>query len=322
MASPLSALCRLLRFIIAVIPLTFALPLQSGQADLEQDLSHVFVGRSFTIRNFYQGTHLRYSSGGDLLNKNEPGYWSRDGMVKIASVKVSREGIIVFQGDRYCVLFSPDDGEFSNVRTGDKVEIQVDLPNGAMTMEETLPALYKVFITGKERLPDLVPAYWKDCLSQKVERPNKHSAWECVAHDRSQVPDFRDKKVVWDIPPRDTSLHNGMQFYALSHRIQYLAEDKVTAPGVLLAPDPLFQWEQRRTALDAKVLVLAFTVGESGKAENVSIVSPVGMGLDDDAAHAITEWKFKPGIRKGKPYPVFSRVLFEINAPNARPIPR
>jgi protein TonB len=113
-----------------------------------------------------------------------------------------------------------------------------------------------------------------------------------------------------------------MQFYAMSHRIQYLAEDNVTPPGVLLEPEALFQWEQRRTVLDARVLALAFTVGEDGKAQNISIVSPVGMGLDDDTVQALTEWRFKPGIREGKPCPVHARVVFEINAPNARPIPR
>ena len=311
---------------LAMVPLLTLLatsPLHAAEpTSLEQDLSQIFVGRSFTLRNFYRGNRLRYGSDGDLLGKKEPGYWSRDGMVKISSVKLSAEGEIVFKGERYCVLFDPTDGQFSNVKTGDKAEVSVQLPPGKTSLENATQILYRVFLTGGDNLPDLVPPYWRDCLNRKVDRPDKNSPWECVAHDRSLVPDFRGKRIVWDVPPRDRSLHNGMQLYAVSHKVQYLAEDKVTPPGIVLAPDPLFQWEQRRTVLDAMVLVVAFTVGEDGRAKNFSIVSPVGMGLDDDAVQALTEWKFKPATRDEKPCAVQARVVFEINAPNTRPIPR
>jgi TonB family protein len=290
-------------------------PLHASESgSLEHDLSGIFVGRSFTIRNFYRGSHLHFDGNGGLLGKSEPGYWSRDGMVKISSVKTSAEGEIVFQGERYCVLFDSSAGEFLNVKTGDNVEVSVQLPAGERKLELAIPTLYKVFLTGKDSLPDLVPPYWRDCLSQKVGRPDKHSPWECEPRDRQQVPDFSKRKIVWDVPLPDRSLHNGTRLYAIKHKVGFLAEDGTRAPEVLVAPDPIFQWEQRRTTLEAMVLVVAFTVAEDGKPQNCSIVSPVGMGLDDDAIQAMAEWKFSPGNRDGKPVPVHARVVFEINA--------
>ena len=250
-------------------------PLSAASESIEQQLSGVFVGRSFTIRNFYRGSHLRYGSDGDLLGVKEPGFWSRDGMVKIFSVKLSNEAGIVFQGERFCVLFDPSTGEFLNVKTGDKVDLSVQLLPGERSFEGAVAVLYKVFLTGKDRLPDLVPSYWRDCLTQKVEHPDKHSAWECVPTDRQQVPSFSGKKIIWDNPLPDTSLHNGTILYTIRHKVGYLAEDGRTSPTVKIAPDPIFRWEQRRTVLDATILVLAFTVAEDGTVQKVSIVSPV-----------------------------------------------
>jgi TonB family protein len=294
----------------------------SDSTNLEQDLSKIFVGRSFTVRNYYRGGRLHFGSNGELLGKSDVGYWSRDGMVKISSVKLSANGELSFQGERYCVLFDPGTGEFLNVKTGDKVELSVDLPPGDNKMEIAIPILYKVFLTGKDRLPDLVPTYWRDCLNQKMARPDKHSPWECVPQDRQLVPDFSGKKVDWDNPLPDRSLHNGTRLYTIHHKVAYLAQDASSAPEILIAPDPVFQWEQRRTVLDATTLILAFTVDEDGKPQSISIVSPVGMGLDDDAVHALEEWKFKPGSRDGKLCPFHARVTFEIGAPNTQPVPR
>jgi len=59
-------------------------------------------------------------------------------------------------------------------------------------------------------------------------------------------------------------------------------------------------------------LVLAFTVGEDGRARDISIVSPIGMGIDDDAVQTVKDWQFKPGMLESKPHPVHARAIFDI----------
>ena len=113
-----------------------------------------------------------------------------------------------------------------------------------------------------------------------------------------------------------------MRLYNIRHKVGYLVEDGPTAPKVLVTPDPIFQWEQRRTILDETTLVLAFTISEDGKAQNVSIVSPGGMGLDDDAAEAVAGWRFSPGQCDRKPCAFHARAVFQVDAPNTRAIPR
>ena len=59
-----------------------------------------------------------------------------------------------------------------------------------------------------------------------------------MAPDKRQVTDFTGKKIPWEIPPPDNSLHNGMQMYRLKHRVAYLMEEGMVPPQLLSAPDP------------------------------------------------------------------------------------
>jgi len=240
-------------------------------------------------------------------------------MVEISSVKLSPNELTM-EGQRTCVLFDPRQGEFANVRTGDHVQIEVELNPNQLNIEALIPLLQKVFLTKKDRLAELVPTYWVDCLSRRVDRRDKHSAWECETADRQRVPDFEGKKISWDLPLADNSLHNGMKRYLLQHRVAYLSQPDVKDPQLIVAPDPLFQWEQTRTSLGAMTLVFAITVGEDGKPRDISIVTPVGVGLDDDAAQAVTGWQFKPARCNDRPCAVPARVIFDIAPTNTRPM--
>lgn len=134
------------RLVLLLLLLLLSLPARAFPA-LEQELSQIFVGRSFTIRNFYRGGHLRYGSDGQLLEKAEPGFWSRDGMVQFTAVNLSREGALVMQDNRYCIQFEPEYGEFVNVRTGDKVEIEIQLKPDQLSREALVPIMQKVLLS-------------------------------------------------------------------------------------------------------------------------------------------------------------------------------
>jgi hypothetical protein len=102
-------------------------------------------------------------------------------------------------------------------------------------------------------------------------------------------------------------------------RLAYLVEESVTPPLLTTGPDPLLRWEQRRTKLRALTLVLSLTIGEDGVPYDIFIVSPVGMGIDDEVADAVAKWQFKPGMRQKQPCSVHARVIVDFAALNASP---
>jgi len=50
-------------------------------------------------------------------------------------------------------------------------------------------------------------------------------------------------------------------------------------------------------------VLLEVTVDEQGKPASVSVLSPIGFGLDSRAVDAVRQWTFRPAMREGKPVP-------------------
>jgi TonB family protein len=47
-------------------------------------------------------------------------------------------------------------------------------------------------------------------------------------------------------------------------------------------------------------VVLAVVVGADGLLHDISVVAPVGYGLDEEAVKAVKKWRFKPGKSSGQ----------------------
>jgi TonB family protein len=74
----------------------------------------------------------------------------------------------------------------------------------------------------------------------------------------------------------------------------------VTPPKVLHRVDPRYTREARANGIQGTVLI-EVAVDETGKPGEVSVLSPIGFGLDNRAIDAVRQWTFRPGARDGKP---------------------
>jgi len=113
-----------------------------------------------------------------------------------------------------------------------------------LSSQAVLALLQKILLSSHDRLADLVPSHWANCLLRRVDRRDKHSPWECEVADKQKVPDFAGKKISWDLPSPDTSLHNGTRHYLIRHQVEYLSEPGVKDPRLGAASDPIFQGTQ------------------------------------------------------------------------------
>lgn len=77
----------------------------------------------------------------------------------------------------------------------------------------------------------------------------------------------------------------------------------VSEPELIYAPDPQFS-DQARRAKYQGVCVVGLIVDAQGNPQNIHIVHPLGMGLDEKAMEAVRRYKFKPAIYQGHPVPV------------------
>jgi TonB family protein len=84
----------------------------------------------------------------------------------------------------------------------------------------------------------------------------------------------------------------------------------VSSPRVLYRVDPQYTEEARADKISGSVM-LSIVVGPDGHAYDINVVKSLDPGLDRNAALAVQEWRFQPGVRDGEAVAV--RASIEVN---------
>lgn len=85
-------------------------------------------------------------------------------------------------------------------------------------------------------------------------------------------------------------------------------EGGISPPRCVRCPSPEFSDEARDRRLQGTV-VLDVVITPEGRATQIIVVKPVGLGLDEQAVRAVQGWKFEPAIDPdGKPVPVHTKI--------------
>lgn len=84
-------------------------------------------------------------------------------------------------------------------------------------------------------------------------------------------------------------------------------------PQVLWKIEPEYSEEARKVRHQGSVM-LALEVGSDGRPKNIRVVRSLGLGLDERAVEAVSQWRFKPGVFNGRPVssPVSVEVSFRL----------
>jgi TonB family protein len=84
----------------------------------------------------------------------------------------------------------------------------------------------------------------------------------------------------------------------------------VTSPIVLSKKDPEYT-EVARAAKYQGTVLLGVEIGPDGMAHNIQVVRSLGLGLDEKAVEAVSQWHFKPATKDGQPVTVAATI--EVN---------
>jgi len=86
--------------------------------------------------------------------------------------------------------------------------------------------------------------------------------------------------------------------------------DGVMPPALLSKVEPEYTEEARLAKYQGTVIV-SVAIGTDGAAQSMKVVRGLGLGLDEQAIKAISQWKFKPGTKDGQSVPVMATI--EVN---------
>jgi TonB family protein len=84
----------------------------------------------------------------------------------------------------------------------------------------------------------------------------------------------------------------------------------VSTPVPISRTPPEYTEEARKAKWQGAVL-LQVTVNETGVPQDIQVVRPLGMGLDQKAIEAVQQWRFKPALLNGNAVPVTATI--EVN---------
>jgi protein TonB len=81
----------------------------------------------------------------------------------------------------------------------------------------------------------------------------------------------------------------------------------VSNPIPISRPEPQYSEEARKAKWGGTVL-LSLVIDENGVPQNVKVIKPLGLGLDEKAIEAVGQWRFKPGMKSGVAVPVAAQI--------------
>ncbi len=81
----------------------------------------------------------------------------------------------------------------------------------------------------------------------------------------------------------------------------------VSAPQATFKPEPEYSEEARKAKYQGEVW-LSVVVDEKGVPQDIKVTRKLGLGLDEKAIEAVKKWRFKPGMKDGKPVAVQATI--------------
>jgi TonB family protein len=141
--------------------------------------------------------------------------------------------------------------------------------------------LSKIFISpDDEALKLMVPVYWRPYLAG-TDLKSRSAAWEVM---------LEENKISTVKPVGDPA-------------------GKPIPPHLVSSAEPKYNNEAASLQIEG-TSHLGVVVDSTGAPAEIAILQPVGMGLDEQAAMAVRQWKFRPSTLNGNPVRV--RVIVEV----------
>lgn len=226
-------------------------------------LNGVYDGQTVTLRRFSSGSSLHYASNGDFVKGGKVGSWTLDAYVQIAKIQMNQKQLCI-HGNRLDFMYDQSIKDLRPYR-GPAVSIEITIDPMSANLTSLQSALSKVFVSDRVAMANLAPDYWRQYL---LRTPSY-----------KKTPASADQTLAL---PKPASARD------------------ITPPRPIHTPDPPYTPEGRAAGLHGDV-ILRVVVGIDGAVKSVTILRPLGLGLDESAVRTIEGWKFIPAKRDGRP---------------------
>jgi TonB family protein len=288
----------------AVLSLTWlVLTAESQTQDPRPRLNDEYEGKTFLLRGFYSGDGLLYDAQGALIGRGDSGDWTTDGFVTVDSVYASgpqivvesRRLLIVYTDHKFQFKPTQEPGHSKKEKHPVRLKMTVDFGNEIPSDEKAEAALSRIFLTAQDDFSDLVPEFWKPCISGGRSGKDGNCAFSPDVLVVPGVAALGETPPVTDLPDQISPV--------------FRVGNGVSPPRPIYKPDPDFSESARQVKFQG-TSTLSLVVNQNGVPTNIRIVQPLGSGLDAKAVQAVKEWRFDPAHKEDRP--VAAQIMVEI----------
>jgi TonB family protein len=317
--------------LLVIICLPFLTTSAWVQTDnLKQYLHDHYANKTFIIRDFLSGNHLSYDSSGSPSKKTSVGDWTETAFVTVSDDSRIKNNQLVLRARRMVVLFIENKFQL-HTGAGGFVGIEIEL-GGNPSPESVNAALSKVFLNSHDSFVDLVPGYWRPCVSSgagdgncafapqlltmlgvKTEgpqpkgnsigssQPKEISIASSRVKETYIAPSQVNETSIGSSQPGETSI--GSSTNGGIGSIHGQVRHNISAPKATYTPEAQLSEAARALNIRGTVSIM-LVVNKDGRPGNFRIVRPLGAGLDAKAVQAMQNSRFQPAKKDGAPVAV------------------
>lgn len=233
-----------------------------------------WAGSVWLLRGFPSGKTIHYTADGRLIKPWKPGPWS---LAKIGVEKVGvTGGEFWVKGFRCGVIYEPATRAFKTVRLKEPVTLRIAMGKGPWPAARLAALASRIFLQRAADFIAAVPPDW-----QPFFRLGKAAGAACRRR--------------WGRGTKGP-----------------IARPSTKRPRLLSSAEPRFTRAARKSGLTGSV-GLCVLVGTDGRSHKITIVKPLGLGLDDAAVAAVRGWRFRPATKHGKPVAVAANIVINFH---------
>jgi TonB family protein len=283
----------------------------SATSEIDQHLRDAYQNKTFVLRSFYSGTALHFDSAGSPPADALAGEWTVDGFVNVEDIHVSGSRLQIRASRLHLGWLGADGlkavhdvvvkGRADDEKKNRALRIEADLGPGPVTAEAADAALSRIFLTAQDSFADLVPDYWKPCISDGLLGKGNSCRFP---------PELAAIPGVSSLEKNNQDQATISAGEASSMATTFRMPKGVSPPKIMSQHEPEFS-DPARLAKFQGTMTLAVLVDTSGAPTNIHILSPLGCGLDAKAVQAVEGWRFRPAEKDGQPVAV--QIAVEID---------
>jgi TonB family protein len=258
-------------FVLVLSVYIFVPAAVAADQDLERQLTSQYHDKVMALRHSYKSRSQEYAADGAPFKAGEEGPWTLYGRMRVRKISVDPDRLAL-AGRRVLYFFDKDgkQTEYPDDRGQpfEDLKITVRLQKPLSTADEAATILGHIFAVTAEDAVNSAPAYWQAYLAKQLGVQGQKEQGSKKLHCWPQ-------KINTDCAP----------------------------PHILYIPEPEFS-EAARVRKFQGVVGMNVIVDTTGKATNMKIDRPLGMGLEEQAVAAVSAWKFAPAKEDGQPVQV------------------